>query len=152
MNNIKHTFEIIQLMEVTDKVINVAMNLSNLSKSNLDVIQAIIDRIEFIMWIKSNLKDLNELKTFVDISLTTCGGNPVDVDRITCLSSICTNFAPIIFQIDENTSYETLIARCRQVIESVERNKELTKLLRQVEENVRFWEEMKNSQWEFRWK
>ena len=145
MKNIKHTFENKQLKEVNEKVIHVAINLTNLSKSNLDVIQAIIDRIDFIMWIRNNLKDLNELKTFVDISLTTCGGNPVDVDRITCLSSVCTNFAPIIFQIDENTNYETLIARCRQVIESVERNKELTKLLRQVGENVTFWEEMKRS-------
>ena len=145
MKNIKQNFENKQLKDVTDKVINLASDLRNLSKSNLDVIQAIIDRIYFIMWIRSNLKDLNELKTFVDISLTTCGGNPVDVDRITCLSSVCTNFAPIIFQIDENTSYETLIARCRQVMESVERNRELTKLLRQVGENVTFWEEMKQS-------
>ena len=145
MKNIEQTFENKQLKELTDKVINLASDLRNLSKSNLDVIQAIIDRIDFIMWIRSNLKDLNELKTFVDISLTTCGGNPVDVDRITCLSSVCTNFAPIIFQIDENTSYETLIARCRQVMESVERNRELTKLLRQVGENVTFWEEMKQS-------
>ena len=145
MKNIKHTFENKQLKEVNEKVIHVAINLTNLSKSNLDVIQAIIDRIDFIMWIRNNLKDLNELRTFVDIFLTTCGGNPVDVDRITCLSSVCTNFAPIIFQIDENTNYETLIARCRQVIESVERNKELTKLLRQVGENVTFWEEMKKT-------
>ena len=145
MKNIKHTFENKQLMEVNEKVKHVAIYLTNFSKSNLDVIQAIIDRIDFIMWIRNNLKDLNELKTFVDISLTTCGGNPVDLDRIICLSSVCTNFAPIIFQIDENTNYETLIARCRQVIESVERNKELTKLLRQVGENVTFWEEMKRS-------
>ena len=143
--NVKQNFQNKQLMDVNEQVTDVAQVLGNFSKSNLDVIQAIIDRIDFIMWIRSNLKDLNELKTFVDISLTTCGGNPVDVDRITCLSSVCTNFAPIIFQIDENTSYETLIARCRQVMESVERNKELTKLLRQVGENVTFWEEMKQS-------
>ena len=145
MRNVKQNFQNKRLKEVNKQVSDIALNLGNFSKPNLDVIQAIIDRIEFIMWIRSNLKDLNELKTFVDISLTTCGGNPVDVDRITCLSSVCTNFAPIIFQIDENTSYETLIARCRQVIESVERNKELTKLLRQVGENVTFWEEMKKS-------
>ena len=144
LKNISHTFKSKQLKEVK-KVSATASYLGSLTKPNLDVIQAIIDRIDFIMWIRSNLKDLNELKTFVDISLTTCGGNPVDVDRITCLSSVCTNFAPIIFQIDENTSYETLIARCRQVMESVERNKELTKLLRQVGENVTFWEEMKQS-------
>ena len=145
MRNVKHNFHNKQLKEVDEQVSGIASNLADFSKSNLDVIQAIIDRIDFIMWIKNNLKDLNELKTFVDISLTTCGGNPVDVDRITCLSSVCTNFAPIIFQIDENTNYETLIARCRQVIESVERNKELTKLLRQVGENVKFWEEMKKT-------
>ena len=145
MINIKQSYQTKQLKEVDDKVSAVAMNLGKLSVSNLEVIQAIIDKVDFIIWVRGNLKDLNELKTFIDISLTTCGGNLVDIDRITCLSSVCTNFAPLIFQIDENTSYETLIARCKQVIESVERNKELTKLLREVGGNVKFWEEMKQS-------
>ena len=145
MINIKQAYQTKQLKEVNDKVSAVAMNLGQLSISNLEVIRAIIDRVEFIIWVRSNLKNLNELKTFIDISLTTCGGNPVDIDRITCLSSVCTNFAPLIFQIDENTNYEILIARCKQVIECVERNKELTKLLREVGENVKFWEEMKQS-------
>ena len=143
--NIKQSDHNQQLKEVNDKVIAVAINLGQLSVSNLEVIRAIIDRVDFIKWVRSNLKNLNELKTFIDISLTTCGGNPVEIDRITCLSSVCINFAPLIFQIDENTNYETLIARCKQVIESVERNKELTKLLREVGENVKFWEEMKQS-------
>ena len=143
--NIKQSYQNKQLKEVNDNVSTVAINLGQLSESNLEVIRAIIDRIYFIKWVKNNMKNLNEVKTFIDISLTTCGGNPVDVDRITCLSSVCTNFAPLIFQIDENTNYETLIARCIQVIESVERNKELTKLLREVGENVKFWEEMKQS-------
>ena len=143
--NIKQSYQNKQLNQVNDNASTVAMNLGQLSESNLEVIKAIIDRIDFIKWVKKNMKDLNEVKTFIDVSLTTCGGNPVDIDRITCLSSVCTNFAPLIFQIDENTNYETLIARCKQVIESVERNKELTKLLREVGENVKFWEEMKQS-------
>ncbi|KAI6655290.1 E3 ubiquitin-protein ligase, partial [Oopsacas minuta] len=145
LGNIKLTFQSKELSSVDSKVSDTARYLSSLTNSNLEVIKAIIDKIEFIKWIQTNLKDINELKTFIDISLTTCGGNPVDVDRITCLSSVCTNFAPLIFQVDENTSYETLIDRCKQVIESVERNKELTELLRQVGENVTLWEEMKQS-------
>ena len=145
LKDIKHTYHHKQLNSVNLQVSKAAKYLSSLSTTNLEVIKAIIDRIDFIMWVRSNLKDLNELKTFIDISLTTCGGNPVDIDKITCLSSVCTNFAPLIFQIDENTNYEILIARCKQVIESVERNKELTKLLREVGENVKFWEEMKHS-------
>ena len=143
--NIKQAYQTKQLNELNENVSAVAMNLGQLSLSNLEVIRAIIDRVEFIIWVRSNLKNLNELKTFIDISLTTCGGNPVDIDRITCLSSVCINFAPLIFQIDKNTNYEILIARCKQVIESVKRSRELTKLLREVGENVKFWEEMKQS-------
>ena len=143
--NIKQSYQNKQLKQVNDNASTVAMNLGQFSESNLEVIKAIIDRVDFIKWVKKNMKDLNELKTFIDVSLTTCGCNPVDIDRITCLSSVCINFAPLIFQIDENTNYETLIARCKQVIESVERNRKLTKLLREVGENVKFWEEMKQS-------
>ena len=145
LKDIKHTYQHKQLSCVNSKVSKVAEYLSSLSTANLEVIQAIIDRVDFIMWVRENLNDLNELKTFIDISLTTCGGNPVDIDRVTCLSSVCTNFAPLIFQINENTNYETLIARCKQVIESVEIKKDLTKLLREVGDSVKFWEEMKQS-------
>ncbi|KAI6647049.1 hypothetical protein LOD99_8973 [Oopsacas minuta] len=128
-----------------DKVGDVAKNLGKLSSFNLDVIQVVIDNIAFIRWVKENMIDLNEVKAFVDISLTACGGNPMETDRITCFSSVCTNFSPLIFGIVENTSYETLTARCEQIIENVGNNKELTKLLKQVGKNVTFWEEMKRS-------
>ncbi|KAI6652351.1 E3 ubiquitin-protein ligase [Oopsacas minuta] len=145
LENSKDTFYNEELSKVNDKVGGIKADLSNLTKSNLDVLEAFIDRISFVKWIRDNLNDLNELKTFVDISLTTCGGNPVDIDRITCLSSVCTNFAPLIFRIKEKTKYKTLIARCKEVIRNVENNNDLTKLLRQVGKSVTFWEEMKRS-------
>ena len=143
LRDISVTFENKQLSQVDAKISGVATKLSKLS--NLDVILAFIDKISFVNWIRENLKDLNEVKTFVDISLTTCGGNPVDIDRITCLSSVCTNFAPLIFRLKHNTSYDELIARCREVIENVEKNKGLTKLLRQVGDSISFWEDLKRS-------
>ena len=48
------------------------------------------------------MKDLNELKTFIDISLITCGGNPVGIDGTTCLSSVSYN--KIYWSRDNNTN------------------------------------------------
>ena len=143
LRNISATFDNRQLSQVDAKVSGIATKLSRLS--NLDVIRVFMNKISFVYWIRDNLKDLNEVKTFVDISLTTCGGNPVDIDRITCLSSVCTNFAPLIFRIKPDTDYNDLIARCKEVIENVEKNKGLTKLLKQVGDSISFWEEMKKS-------
>ena len=143
LKNISATFNNKQLSQVDAKVSGVATKLSQLS--NLEVIRAFIDKISFVNWIRENLKDLNEVKTFVDISLTTCGGNPVDIDRITCLSSVCTNFAPLIFRIKQDTNYNELIGRCYEVIVNVEKNKGLPKLLRQAGDSISFWEEMKKS-------
>ena len=143
LRNLSATFNNRQLSQVDAKVSGIANKLSQLL--NIDVIQVFINKILFVNWIRDNLKDLNEVKTFVDISLTTCGGNPVDIDRITCLSSVCTNFAPLIFRIKPDTDYNDLIARCKEVIENVEKNKGLTKLLRQVGNSISFWKEMKKS-------
>ncbi|KAI6654004.1 hypothetical protein LOD99_11468, partial [Oopsacas minuta] len=134
-----------KISEMDDKVGDAAKNLEKLSSFNLDVIQAVIENIAFIRWVKENMIDLNEVKAFVDISLTACGGNPMETDRITCFSSVCTNFSPLIFGINENTSYETFITRCKQVIETVGKNEELTELLGQVGKNVTFWDETKRS-------
>ena len=141
----KQTFLKRPLREVTEQVNNTARSLGAITGDGIDVIKTFVARIHFIEWVKKNMNDLNDVKTFVDISLSTCGGNPVDIDRITCLSSVCTNFAPLIFQLNENTTFDTLIARCKEVIASVEKNRELTKLLKQIGDSIIFWEEMKKS-------
>ena len=141
----KQTFLNKPLREVSEQVNITATSLRAITGDGLEVISAFVARIHFIEWVKRNMNDLNDVKTFVDISLSTCGGNPVDIDRITCLSSVCTNFAPLIFQLNENTTFDTLIARCKEVIASVEKNRELTKLLKQIGDSIVFWEEMKKS-------
>ena len=143
LRNISVSFDNKHLSEMNTNFNKTADYLSELT--DLVVIRVFIEKIAFVDWMRDNLKDLNELKTFVDICLTTCGDSPVDIDRITCLSSVCTNFAPLIFRIDQNTNCNELIARCIEVIGNVDKNKTLTKLLREVGDSVSFWEEMKRS-------
>ena len=131
-----------QLSEMDATIEGIAMSIAFL---NIEIMEIIKENIHLFSWIRDNMNGLNAVKVFVDISLTTCGDNRVDVDRITSFSSVCTNFAPLIFGIDQNTGCEKFISICMQFVENVEKNKKLIKLLRQVGNNMRFWEDLKQS-------
>ena len=131
-----------QLSEMDATIEGIAMSIASL---NIEIMEIIKENIHLFSWIRDNMNGLNAVKVFIDISLTTCGDNRVDVDRITSFSSVCTNFAPLIFDVDQNTGYEKFISICMQIVENVGKNKRLIKLLRQVGNNMRFWDELKQS-------
>ena len=127
-----------QLSEMDARVEGITMSVAFL---DIDTMRTIKENIHLFLWIRDNINDLKAMKIFVDISLANCGDNRVDVDRITCFSSVCINFAPLIFGIDQDTGCERFISVC----DSIEKNNKITKLLKQVGSNMRYWEELKQS-------
>ena len=47
-----------------------------------------MNKIEFLKWVKKNMHNLNDLKTFVEIALTTSSGDGAETDRI-MISAFC---------------------------------------------------------------
>ena len=125
-----------------NSISNIADKLTSL---DLEVIQAIISNSTLITWIRENMVDLNEVKAFVDVSLTTCGDDPVEMDRILGFSSVCTNLAPVIFETNKDTSCNKLITKCSQVTNNVEKNADLIEFLGQVGKMVKYWGQLKQS-------
>ena len=108
-----------KLSEMNARVEGIAMSLTVL---NIDIMKTIKQNIHLFLWVRKNMNDLNAVKVFVDISLTTCGDDRVDKDKIIIFGSVCTNFAPLIFEIDQNTSSESFISICMQIVDNVEKN------------------------------
>ena len=114
--------------------------------NELNILDSILDKFDFIKWVRDNMHDLNDLKTFVEIALTTSSGDGAETDRIMILHSVCTNFAPIIFYINKDTTYDYLIERCREVFKVVNTNTQLLDMLDYASKSISFWEELKRSQ------
>ena len=146
LTNIKIDFKDKPLLSINEELLNTTQSLRYFTNENLEVLERLLSRIEFLKWVKRNMHDLNDLKTFVEIALTTSSGDGAETDRIMILHSVCTNLAPIIFSINRDTTYNYLIERCREVFSVIDTNKELITMLEYVSENVSFWEELKKSQ------
>ena len=146
LQNVRTNFKHKPLSVIDDKLFNTTQSLQSFTYDNLEVLERIMNKIEFLKWVKKNMHNLNDLKTFVEIALTTSSGDGAETDRIMILHSVCTNLAPIIFPINRDTTYDYLIERCREVFSVVNTNKELIEMLQYVSENISFWEELKKSQ------
>ena len=146
LQNFRINFQNKPLSSINEEVCFTASVLQNITEEDRSFLDTILKNIKFINWVKQNMKNLNDLKTFVEIALTSSSGDQSETDRIMILHSVCTNLAPLIFKVDSQTTCNYLIERCREVFSIVRTNKELIGLLGYVSENILYWEELKKSQ------
>ena len=142
--NTKDFFITKSLIEITEHIVKTVESLEYLKDNGLDIIEEFLKYKKFIQWIKEKMKNLNEIRTFVDISLSAHGNDSIDYDKITSFSSVCNNFAPLIFEISAETSCDMLVANCKMVVENVKINKNLILMerLKVVGEDIEYWEDM----------
>ena len=66
-------------------------------------------------WLRNTLP-LEELRTFIDIALIVATGEgAVQVEYIVCLDAAVKGYAPFIYQIEDDMSYEEFLQLCSEV-------------------------------------
>ena len=143
-----------QLKDETLKVIsedmcNVGKSLKVFSDSHREGLESFLRCHEFINWVKSNLSNLVELKMFVDLSTSNCGDNPIVLFTITTLHTVCTSFAPLIYDVKSNAGYHEFLRKCKMVNLSIDKNPKLPGMLREVANRLSLWEGLKHSHGSF---
>ena len=146
LRNFKHTLPNKPLSTIDSDFTYIVRTLIGFTNEHLRILDSILDKVEFINWVKHNMHDLNDLKTFVEIALSTSSGDDAETDRIMILHSVCTNFAPIIFYINKDTTYDYLIEKCIEIFKVVNTNTHLLGMLDHASKSISFWEELKRCQ------
>ena len=73
--------------------------------------------------------DLREVKTFVDLLSISAGDSDFEADRVSCLHTVCLEFEPIIFKLDEDSGPIQLIKCCKEVIDKTSKDPQLLEKL-----------------------
>ena len=148
IQNIEANFDQKPLSIIDEEFKKLSQSLQIFTPENIKVLENILEEpsISFINWANTNLKDLNELKTFVEIALTSSNEVNSEIDRIMILNSVCTNLAPLIFDVSRTINYNILIEVCNKIFSEFKRNDELIGQLIYVSEFNKFWESLKTSQ------
>jgi hypothetical protein len=76
-----------------------------------------------------NTAGLKELKVFVDLASISAGEGDYEIDKVNCLHSATTGYAPLIFSLDLECGTTVFLGKCEEVWKELASNRNLPKKL-----------------------
>ncbi|KAI6661806.1 E3 ubiquitin-protein ligase [Oopsacas minuta] len=106
------------------------------------LLKTFLNHPNFILWARATLKDTQQVKVFVDLALTSCDVTDFDINRITCLRSVCNTLAPLIFDMSPNCNYDQFINLFNQVNDQIVDKDRFLKTFNEAANLLHIWKHL----------
>ncbi|XP_019201510.1 E3 ubiquitin-protein ligase rnf213-alpha isoform X1 [Oreochromis niloticus] len=93
------------LSYIDDAFLHAKNILKDISDDRKECLQTLIQSKDFIQWTKQELKDINELKVFVDLASISAGENDMDVDRVACLHDAVLGYSSMLYDLKQDSDF-----------------------------------------------
>ncbi|KFQ63818.1 E3 ubiquitin-protein ligase RNF213, partial [Pelecanus crispus] len=84
---------------------------------------------EFVCWVREALKDINELKVFVDLASISAGENDMDVDRVACFHDTVHGYSSLLYELRQESGFEDFMHCLRKLWRALDSDENLPKKL-----------------------
>ncbi|KAI8515033.1 hypothetical protein Bbelb_076240 [Branchiostoma belcheri] len=117
------------LSSINKKVVNAGKLLTEMTEERIESLRKFVKCQRLVDWLRTKIHDTKELKVFVDLASISAGESDIEVDKVNCLLSAGVGYAPLIYDLDEDSDFDTLMKCCRQFWAALEKDKHLPKKL-----------------------
>lgn len=137
----------IPLSSISKGLLQSADKLKNISDDKSKCLAVFLKTENKVLadWLKETLP-LAELRTFIDIALIVATGEgAVQVEYIVCLDAAVKGYAPFIYQIKDDMSYEEFLQLCSEVWDVLQTDPKLPEKFTQTARNLDFLKQILES-------
>ncbi|CAH1273731.1 RNF213 [Branchiostoma lanceolatum] len=124
------------LSSINRKVVNAGKLLADMTEERIESIRMFVKCQRLVDWLRTKIHDTKELKVFVDLASISAGESDIEVDKVNCLLSAGVGYAPLIYDLDEESDFYELMKCCRHFWAALEKDKHLPKKLRDTWRNL----------------
>ncbi|XP_066836382.1 E3 ubiquitin-protein ligase RNF213 isoform X3 [Anser cygnoides] len=100
---------------------------------------------EFVCWVREALKDINELKVFVDLASISAGENDMDVDRVACFHDAVHGYSSLLYELRQESGFEDFMHCLRKLWRALDTDESLPKKLRASAQHLEWLKTVKES-------
>ncbi|XP_069786069.1 E3 ubiquitin-protein ligase rnf213-alpha isoform X4 [Narcine bancroftii] len=129
---------------IDDQLIQAKTHLHK-TKPCIEALKELAQRQQFVQWIKEALKDVNELKVFVDLASISAGENDLDVDRVACFHDAVLGYSPLLFEIHPTAGFPDFIHYLQKLQKALKNDPHLIKKLRDSARHLEWLKTVKES-------
>ncbi|KAM4761922.1 E3 ubiquitin-protein ligase RNF213 isoform 5-T6 [Cyanocitta cristata] len=100
---------------------------------------------EFVCWVREALKDINELKVFVDLASISAGENDMDVDRVACFHGTVHGYSSLLYELRQDSGFEDFMRCLQKLWRALDSDETLPEKLRASAQHLEWLKTVKES-------
>jgi hypothetical protein len=110
------SFQMLKMKDVNDDLIKAGESFSSWGGKEIEVLGELPVCGNLLSWLKANINDRNDLKTFYDLATISAGESDLELDRVSHFYQSVSGYAPLILDLNiKNCSFGQFHLACKAV-------------------------------------
>ncbi|XP_072882379.1 E3 ubiquitin-protein ligase rnf213-alpha-like [Hemitrygon akajei] len=130
---------------INEQLIQAKNQLVKITEPLMEALKELTQRQQFVQWIKEALKNVTELKVFVDLASISAGENDLEVDRVACFHDAVLGYSSLLFELQPNAGFVDFMQSLQKLCNALNNDPDLTKKLRDSARHLEWLKTVKES-------
>ncbi|XP_059403390.1 E3 ubiquitin-protein ligase rnf213-alpha-like [Carassius carassius] len=133
------------LNSIDDELVQAKMVLVDITEPRRLCLQELGLRKNFVMWVKNVLRDINELKVFVDLASISAGENDMEVDRVACFHDAVLGYSSMLYDLKPDADFQLFKETMKKLWKALGNDPNLPKKLHDSARHLEWLKTVKDS-------
>uniref|UniRef100_A0A8D2MKY7 RING-type E3 ubiquitin transferase n=1 Tax=Zonotrichia albicollis TaxID=44394 RepID=A0A8D2MKY7_ZONAL len=143
LENLLHITQ--KLDSISPELVQAKQILEGITQPRCSCLRELARQKEFVCWVREALKDINELKVFVDLASISAGENDMDVDRVACFHGAVHGYSSLLYELHQGSGFEDFMRCLEKLWRALDSDKSLPKKLRASAQHLEWLKTVKES-------
>ncbi|KFQ30086.1 E3 ubiquitin-protein ligase RNF213, partial [Mesitornis unicolor] len=118
-----------KLDSISPELMHAKKLLQGITVNRRECLRELAQQKEFVCWVREALKDINELKVFVDLASISAGENDMDVDRVACFHDTVHGYSSLLYELRQESGFEDFMNCLKKLWRALDSDENLPKKL-----------------------
>ncbi|XP_069016032.1 E3 ubiquitin-protein ligase rnf213-beta [Embiotoca jacksoni] len=119
------------LGSLSDDLFRARQQLSTVTKQQTACLEEFLASQTLVRWVNENLKNMSDVKVYVDLASISAGENDAEIDQVACFHDAAMGYAPLLYSLRPQDGFEKFMMCARQVWDTQSRDEKLPDKLRE---------------------
>ncbi|XP_072522974.1 E3 ubiquitin-protein ligase rnf213-alpha-like isoform X2 [Salminus brasiliensis] len=118
------------LDRIDENLISAKEVLADVTEARRLCLRELSLRRNFVTWVKQALREISQLKVFVDLATISAGENAMDVDRVACFHDAVLGYSSMLYGLSVDSDFDAFRKALQKLWQALENDKDIPKKLR----------------------
>ncbi|XP_048179403.1 E3 ubiquitin-protein ligase RNF213 isoform X1 [Corvus hawaiiensis] len=134
-----------KLDSISPELVQAKKLLQGITVPRRGCLRELAQQKEFVCWVREALKDINELKVFVDLASISAGENDMDVDRVACFHGTVHGYSSLLYELRQDSGFEDFMRCLQKLWRALDSDETLPEKLRASAQHLEWLKTVKES-------